>query len=147
MRRKNNNSNFAASMDKSRPNKIKSTASHLFAIAAILLVMLSSCPIKFSIKSFAGVPAKAEQASNKKINLFSANSNEVCNGFATDETAILQADLSSMTKGLLSATFFTAIIAFFFAITLSKGKAHLRFANAKIQPTFPIYLQYRKLLI
>ncbi len=147
MPRKNNNSNFAPSMDKIRPNKIKSTSRHLFAIAAILLVLLSSCPIKFSIRSFAGIPAKAEQASNKKINLFSANSNEVCNGFATNETAILQADLSSMTKGLLSVTLFTTIITFLFALTLSKAKAYLRFADTEIQSNFPIYLQYRKLLI
>ena len=134
-------------MDNSSINKIKSTASHLFAIAAILLVLLSSCPIKFSIKSFAGIPAKAEQSSTKKINLFSGNSEVVCSGFAADETAIIQADLSSMAKDLASVTFFTAIIAFFFAVTLRKGKADLRFANAKIQTALPIYLQYRKFLI
>lgn len=134
-------------MMKGSLNNIKTIMRHLFAIAAILLVLLSSCAIKFSIKSFAGIPAKTEQLSNKKINLFSGNSEVVCNGLATDETAILQADLSSVTKGLLSFTFLSAIIAFFFGIAVRKEKAHSRFANAKARSAFPIYLQYRKLLI
>lgn len=132
-------------MNRTVPYNSRTYQRYLFVFAAMVFVLFSSCPIKSSIKSLAGIPANTEQGLAKKSNPFSGNGAEKCIGENSD-TKIAQT-VSLNTNDLLPAVLLTAAFVFLLGYTLSKEQPHLLYGNLKISSTLPIFLQYRKLVI
>jgi len=112
----------------------------------MLLVLLTSCVVKTSIKNFAGIPTKTERGVPKGSHSFSTNSVEKCTQFNVSSTLIVQKP-SFNAKGLFPAIIFTTAFLFGFR-TLSKANKHpLYSGSGKIPSAVPIFLEYRKIII
>ncbi len=133
-----------------RTNRAGNIPRHLLAIVGILLILLSSCPIKFNIRSsLANIPFKTAQSTGgTKANLYTGNGQANCTKCAAIETAVVQSGTSSLVKNLLPVAISTAIIASLLSISFNTEKTYLRFSNNhQIRGPIPIYLQHRKLII
>jgi len=119
----------------------------LFVFATILLVSLTSCPIKISIKRLAGIPVKTEQPTTPK-NQHSVNTFEKCNVVSASEMQIVQKS-SSNANDLLPVVLFTASFLFLFSFRpVSKENKHPIYSgSSKIRSSVPLFLEYRKLII
>ena len=119
---------------------------HNIVLAAMVLVLLTSCSIKNGLKFLSGFQVNTEQSLGKKASLFSENGLEKCyQSVATISTKISQ-EISSNANDL-PAVIFTVTFLFLFGYTLSKEQLHPLYGNSKISGTLPIFLQYRKLII
>lgn len=120
---------------------------YFFVIAAILLVLLTSCPVKIAIKNMAGIPVKTEQAPTKGGTNFSATTFEKCSPTEITHSQSNQNNLSS--PDLLPVAIFTAAFLFLFGIRyITKGNKHpLYSSSGKIRNAIPLFLEYRKLII
>lgn len=121
---------------------------YFFVLAAMLLVLLTSCAVKGSIKTLAGIPAKTERGLPTGNQNFSLNSIDKCAGFLVADTQIVQT-ISFNTNDLLPAVLFTATLFFLFRLSsVVKEHAHpLYGGSAKIRSSIPLFLEYRKLLL
>tara|TARA_R110000868_G_scaffold296012_1_gene556263 strand:- start:11825 stop:12181 length:357 start_codon:yes stop_codon:yes gene_type:complete len=114
----------------------------------MLLVLLTSCAIKTSIKNLAGIPTKTERNIPKGSHNFSTNTLENCAQFDTSDTQIVQ-KVSFNANDLLPAVIFTAALLFLFGLRpVSKESKHpLYSSSGKIRSSIPIFLEYRRLII
>lgn len=118
----------------------------LFVFAAMVLVLLTSCPVKIGIKNLAGIPAKTEQnTGGKKIHLFGNNQEKCVNSEAAD-AEIFQSPLVH-TDNILPAVLFTAAFIFLLGYRPGRQQTHPLYGNVKIPATLPLFLRHRKLLI
>lgn len=117
-----------------------------FAFATILLVLLTSCPVKISIKNLAGIPVKTEQPTTPKSH-HSVNTVEKCNVVASEMQIVQKSSLD--VNDLLPVILFTASFFFFIGFrTESKENKHPTYSgSSKIRSSIPIFLEYRKLII
>ncbi|WPQ63077.1 hypothetical protein SIO70_32435 [Chitinophaga sancti] len=116
---------------------------YFFVFATMVLVLLSSCPIKSVIKNLAGIPTNKEQGLTKKSNPFFGNGAEKCISETLD-TTISQTG-SFNTNDWLPALLTTAFV-FLPGYTLCNELPQF-YGSLKIPGTLPIFLQYRKLII
>ncbi|WP_324756246.1 hypothetical protein [Sphingobacterium thalpophilum] len=114
----------------------------------MLLVLLTSCAVKTSIKNLAGIPTKTERGVPKGNQNFSTNTLEKCAQFDASDTQIVQ-KVSFNANDLLPAVIFTAAFFFLFGLhPVSKESKHpLYSGSGKIRSSIPIFLEYRKLII
>ncbi|MBD1425195.1 hypothetical protein [Sphingobacterium arenae] len=117
---------------------------YLSGVALLFFVLLSSCPVKASIKNFADNPIKKEQSSTNRSNALFHSSDRCAD---TELTTKVIKQGSSQHVDILPAILFTAIVFFLFCIPHRKEKAHPLYGNLKLAGTLPIFLQYRKLII
>lgn len=134
-----------ASMDRLMLNIIKNYNRYLAVCAMVVFVLLTSCPVKSSIKGLAGIPVNTEQQASKKNNPLSGQEMEKCADSQTTETSIIQP--FSHASDLLPAVLFAVTFIFLFGYTFSKAQTHPRYSNLKIPGSLPIFLQYRRLII
>lgn len=121
---------------------------YFFVFAAMLLVLLTSCAIKSSIKTLVGIPANTEHGLPKGNQNLSVNTIDKCAEFEVADTQIVQT-ISFSTNDLLPAVLFTAALFFLVSFrTVSKEHTHpLYSGSSKIRSSIPLFLEYRKLLI
>ncbi len=133
-------------MDKAKPNILKNHLRDFLVFAAMLLVVLTSCPIKNGLLSLANIPANSEQRLAKKSTIFSGERIEKCIYSETADPIIFQ-EVSSSANEFLPILLLTATFLFLLSFTTGRDQAHPLYGNLKITGTLPIFLQYRKLLI
>ena len=133
-------------MNRTSPDITKNHLRQLFAFAAAILIILTSCSVKSSIKSMAGIPVNTEQGLAKNNHGFIGAGSETClNGETTDTKISQTASFNTIT--LLPAVILTAAFLFLFGYTPRKEKLHPLYGNLKIPSTLPLFLLYRKLLV
>ena len=130
------------------PNITANVKRYFFVFATMLLVLLSSCSVKNSIKTLAGIPANTEQSLPKGNQNLSVNASDKCAQFEIADTQIVQ-KIFSNTNDLLPVVLFTAALFFLFGFRpVNKEHNHpLYRGSAKIRNSIPLFLEYRKLLI
>jgi hypothetical protein len=133
-------------MDGTIPNISKNKLRDFFVFAAMLLVLLTSCPIKNGLLSLADIPINTEQGSSKKSTLFSGYGVEKCFYSETSDTIISQ-EISINTNDLLPALLLAAAFLFLLGYISYNQPSHPLYGNLKITGTLPIFLQYRKLIL
>ncbi|MDP2041143.1 MULTISPECIES: hypothetical protein [Algoriphagus] len=133
-------------MNKAAKNISKNKLRDFFVFAAMLLVLLTSCPIKNGLLSLADIPVNTEQGSAKKTNLISGYGVEKCFYSETADTIISQ-EISISANDLLPALLLTATFLFLLGYIFCKEQSHPLYGNLKIYGTLPIFLQYRKLIL
>lgn len=72
------------------PNILANCKRYFLVFAAMLLVLLTSCAVKTSIKNLAGIPTKTERGVPKGNQNFSTNTLEKCAQFDASDTQIVQ---------------------------------------------------------
>uniref|UniRef100_F4C762 Lipoprotein n=1 Tax=Sphingobacterium sp. (strain 21) TaxID=743722 RepID=F4C762_SPHS2 len=135
-------------MSKTIPNIVNNFQRYLFVFATAFLVLFSSCAVKASVKTLAGIPTKTERGVPKGNQNFSTNTLEKCAQFDASDTQIVQ-KVSFNANDLLPAVIFTAAFFFLFGLRpVSKESKHpLYSGSGKIRSSIPIFLEYRKLII
>jgi len=119
----------------------------LFVCATILLVLLTSCPVKSGIKTLAGIPVHTEQSTAKGTDSFVGNNAEKCSSIEVNLSQISQT-ISTHSGDLLPAALLTAVFLFLFGFDiLNTQHSHPLYSNLKIPGTLPIFLQYQRLII
>lgn len=135
-------------MGKTISNILVNCKRYILVFAAMLLVLLTSCSIKSSIKNFAGFPPNTEQGLPKGHHNFSVNMLEKCAQFDVSDTQIVQ-KISFNTNDLLPAVIFTAVFLFLlgFRSLIKENKHPLYNGSGKIRNSIPLFLEYQKLII
>lgn len=114
----------------------------------MLLVLLSSCAVKTSIKSLVGFPAKTEQSFPKGNLNFSASTFQKC-------AQLIDVDTSSIQKSSFKASDLLPAVVFMAAFLLLPGFTAVKKENrhplydgsGKIGSALPLFLEYRKLIL
>ncbi|MBZ4190766.1 MULTISPECIES: hypothetical protein [Bacteroidota] len=135
-------------MDKNISNILASCKRYFFVFAAMLLVLLTSCAVKTSLKNLAGIPTKTERSIPKGSQSYSSNTFENCTQLNTADISIVQ-KVSFHANDLLPAVILTAAFLFIFGLRpVNKENKHpLYSGSGKIRSSIPIFLEYRKLII
>lgn len=142
-----NKSKFASLMNRKAKNMSTPFWRNFFAITCILLICLTSCAVKGSIKSMVGIPVKAEQNTAKSSHTFLDNGSVQCQTLQNADIEIIKS-LSANELQILPFVLFSAISLFMLVLaTNNKAQAHPSYNNVKIPGNLPIFLQYRKLII
>lgn len=121
---------------------------HFLVFATILLVLLTSCVVKGSIKSLAGIPLTTERSIPKGNQHFSSNSTEKCAEYEVSSSQIVQKS-SISTNNLMPVVIFTTAFLFLFGLQpVSKENKHPVYSgSSKIRSAVPLFLEYRKLIL
>lgn len=133
-------------MNRTLPNITKNHLRQLFVFTAALLIVLTSCSVKSSIKSMAGIPVNTEQGLAKSNHGFFGAGSETCVNGETTDTKISPTTFFNA-NNLLPAVNLTAAFLFLFGYTPCKEQLHPLYGNLKISSTLPLFLLYRKLLV
>ncbi|MGO3654767.1 MAG: hypothetical protein ACTJFN_10410 [Sphingobacterium sp.] len=132
-------------------NKIQSSIAekcrgNCFALAMMVFVMLTSCPVKSTIKNLLGIPVNTEQATaNAKQGLQNSNI-ERCSDAQLKEATLVYTD-ASHASSLIPVIFLSVIFLFLSPIPRQEEQTHPLYGNLKIPASLPIFLQYRSLII
>lgn len=111
----------------------------------MVFILLTSCPVKRSIRSLVDLPVHTEQGIAKGNYGLPGNGVEKCISGETDETEILST--TSLTGNhLLPPTTLTAVFGFPIAGMQGEQVYPLN-ENIQITGTLPIFLRHRKLII
>ncbi|MEZ7516754.1 hypothetical protein [Flavobacterium frigidarium] len=119
---------------------------HLFSIAAITILLLSSCYIQSEIKNVLGIPTTIQHSGNKKINVFSIAVYDACSHSVTSDLSQAPTQ-SSFTNNLLAVATLSAIVMLLFSVSEKEKNKHPFYNTFKICDPLPIFLLYRKLII
>lgn len=133
-------------MDKKAIYLTRSFPQLMMLMAVMLFVLLTSCPIKSSIKSLAGFPVNTEQGAAKKNSHTFRALVEQCSVF---ENSLTQqaGKLSPDAKQMMPIMLFAVSFLFLLAITDRTAKSHYSDGDFPTSGRIPIFLKYRKLLI
>lgn len=119
---------------------------YFLVCATTFLVLLTSCAVKSSLKSLAGIPTKTEQGLPKAKPNFSVNTVEKCTVSSPSDMQIVQKSFLNA-NDLLPVIIFTAAFLFLLSFVPDKASSHPLYGNLKIPGTLPIFLRHRKLII
>lgn len=133
-------------MSRISSNRINNRLHQLSVFVAAILIILTSCSIKGSIKSLADIPSNTEHGINKAHYSFSGNPSEVCWEQELTDNQILQT-ASFNTDDLFPVVLLTAIFLLPSSFTLRGDQPHPLYRTQKIAATLPLFLLYRKLLV
>lgn len=135
-------------MERSAPYFTKNYQQYVAVLAALAFVLLTSCPVKSSLKSLAGIPVNTEQGSSaKKNNPLLGSGMELC--AQSDLTNIqISPTFSSNTNDLLPAVLLITALSFLFCGYFPDNKpSKVGYHTLKISHTLPIFLRHRQLII
>ncbi|MFD1772288.1 hypothetical protein [Sphingobacterium suaedae] len=121
---------------------------YFLVLAALLLVALTSCPIKNGIKNLAGIPANTEQGPGKNTASVQVHTAERC--AQIDLTDVQRLDWgANQAYSILPALLFTATFLFLAHFRpRNQGSTHPHYNDsAKIRSAIPLFLEYRKLIV
>lgn len=121
---------------------------YFVVFATMLLVLLSSCPVKTSIKTLVGGAAKTERNLPKPNRNFLSSAIDKCAEFEVADTQIAQ-KFSFKANNLLPVVLFTASFLFLFSLLplIKENKHPIYNGSSKIRSSIPIFLEYQKLII
>lgn len=139
-------SSFTTDMNHFRLHITKKIQSILFIVATVFFVLLTSCAIKSSIKSWANITGSTAQTPLKTGSLFSSSSMEKCINSETKDTQILQT-VSFQTGDYAPIVLFTFAFMLLFSVVFRDQQAHPHYGNLKISGSIPIFIRDRNLLI
>jgi len=122
----------------------KNRQRHLAVFIAVIVLMLTSCAIKGSIKSLAGIPVNTEQGQSKKTVV--ASGTDACvYGEVTDAKI---STYSFNTNDLLPVALVATALFFLFGYdALASVPSYAGYDTRKIHSSLPIFIQYRQLII
>lgn len=133
-------------MNRNLPNRKKSFWRQLFSIAAVLVVVFSTCSVKNEIKETLGLPIAIEQNGSQRITLFSNTVSDLCaQSFSAD--ASQSPSITTLTSHFVAIATLAAIVILLFSVSEIEKRKHPRYNSLKINNSFPIFLLYRKLII
>lgn len=114
----------------------------------MLLILLTSCAVKTSIKNLVGIPVKTERSMPKAIHNLSTITLANCSQLNVEDTQIVQKN-AFKANDLLPAVILTAAFLFLLGVppVSNENKHPLYNSNGKIRSAIPIFLEYRKLII
>lgn len=121
----------------------------IFVIFAVLaLVLLSSCPIKSSLKSFAGLPAQTAQNMPQGKQAIALSTGDKCSVTSISEVQIIKNN-SINDAILLPIIFLASSFLFLFSLcAIKKENKHPTYSrSSKISNSIPLFLAYRKLIL
>ena len=124
----------------------KNAFSRVFALTAVLLLLLSSCPVKTAFRSLAGMPVKTGHHSSKANYVFLGSSVERCINGETVDTKVVEAGFSFQCDARQDDVF-AAVFSFIFDASTGDKPPHPLYGRTKPGSTVPIFLQCRKLII
>ena len=124
---------------------MNSIVRNLLTMAAVILLFLSSCPIKTGIKSLIGLPQKVEQVASAKGSFIGTNYESCSSSIMTDAITLEKTGLQS--QNMLPVAILTAFILFIFYSFRTKDEIDPRCLRIKIIAPLPIFLRDRKLII
>lgn len=135
-------------MSKTIPNIANNFQRYLFVFATVFLVLFSSCAVKASVKTLAGIPTKTEGGLPKANHNVPVSSVERCTVVTASDMQVVPKS-SSYANDLLPVVLFTASFLFLFSFrSVSKESKHPIYSgSSKIRSSIPIFLEYRKLII
>lgn len=135
-------------MDRTIPNILANCKRYFLVCAAMLLVLLTSCAVKTSIKNLVGIPLKTERSVPKANHNLSTNTLANCSQFNVEDTQIVQKN-AFKANDLLPAVILTAAFLFLLGVppVSNENKHPLYNSSGKIRSAIPIFLEYRKLII
>ncbi|MBW3518078.1 hypothetical protein [Flavobacterium sp. NKUCC04_CG] len=135
-------------MNKTVSNSAMNYKQYGYVIAVILMVLLTSCPVKGNIKTLTGLPINTEQGFPKGSKHTSTIAVEKCAEFQTEDTTIIQ-KFSLADNDVLPLLIFTVAVFFVFNFRLeNKEDKHPVYSDSgKIQTAIPLFLEYKKLII
>lgn len=135
-------------MNRTFSNILANSKRYFLVVAAILLVLLTSCPVKLSIKNFAGIPIKTENGVNRGHQNTSTSLLEKCAQYSIEDNQIVHKN-SIGSNDLLPAFILTLAFLFYFDFRANKKeiKHPLYSGTNRIRSTIPLFLEYRKLII
>src|SRR3546814_224619 len=127
-------------MNRSLANSIsKAYRRNPFVLAAMVLLLLASCPVKSGIKHLAGIPVNTEQSDTKGNYSFFGSALEKCvNGDATDKE--IASSTSSQTNNLVPAVLHAATILLLATYTRRKEPQPSLYGSLKFTGRLPIFL-------
>jgi hypothetical protein len=136
-------------MNRTKPNIAMNFKRYLFVLATVLLVFLSSCVVKSSIKTLVGIPTNTAQSFAKGHLDFSVTNLDRCAEIDLADAQIIQKS-SFDVQDLLPVVIFTVSFLFMLCVLFpaSKENKHPLYSGSrKIRNSIPIFLEYRKLII
>lgn len=135
-------------MNRSTPNILEYCKRSFLVFATVILVLLTSCAVKGSIKSIAGIPIGTERSIPKSNHQFSSSSIEQCAEFEIADAPIVQKK-SFNANDLLPVVLFTTTFLFLLGLrpVIKENKHPIYSGSSKIRSTVPIFLEYRKLIL
>lgn len=135
-------------MDRTIPNILANCKRYFLVFAAMLLVLLTSCAVKTSIKNLVGIPLETERSLPKANHNLLANTLLKCSQLNVEDTQIVQKK-SFKANDLLPAVILTVSFLFLLGIppVSNENKHPLYNSSGKIRSAIPIFLEYRKLII
>lgn len=135
-------------MDRTIPNILANCKRYFLVFAAMLLVLLTSCAVKTSIKNLVGIPMETERSLPKANHNLLANTLVKCSQLNVEDTQIVQKN-SFKANDLLPAVILTVSFLFLLGIppVSNENKHPLYNSSGKIRSAIPIFLEYRKLII
>lgn len=135
-------------MERTVPYFTENYRRYFAVLVALIFVLLTSCPIKSSLKNLAGIPVNTEQRSSaKKNNPLLGNGMELCaQSDLTD--AKISPTVSSNTNDLLpTVLLITALFFLFCGYFPDNEPSKVGYHTLKISHTLPIFLRHRQLII
>lgn len=135
-------------MNRTILNMLTNFKRYFLVCAAILLVLLTSCPVKLSIKNWAGIPIKTERGVSKGHQSVSTNLIEKCPQYNIEDNQIFHKN-SIDSNDLLPAFILSLAFLFYFGFRVNpKEIKHPMYSGSnRIRSTIPLFLEYRKLII
>lgn len=121
---------------------------YFLVVASILLVLLTSCPVKLSIKNWAGIPIETESGVNRGNQNISTSLPEKCPQYNSEDNQIVQKHTIGF-NDLLPAFILTLAFLFHFGfrVNAKEIKHPLYSGSNRIRSAIPLFLEYRKLII
>lgn len=132
-------------MDQKRKNSMNAMVRHVLTLGAVILLFLSSCPIKTGIRALMGLPQKVEQVAGTKGSFIGTNYESCSSSIMTDAITLEKDSLQA--SNILPAAILTALILFTFLHFRLKDETVPRYQRIKITAPLPIFLRHRKLII
>ena len=132
-------------MNRIFPNITENHLRQLLVLAAAVLIVLTPCSVKSSIKSLTGIPVNTEQGLSKHHHSFLGTASGTCVSVQSTDTKI-SLKASSDANDLLP-TAITASFIFLATPKLCEEQSHPLYGNLKIPGRLPLFLLYQKLMV
>ena len=132
-------------MNRIFPNITKNHLRQLLVFAAAVLIVLTPCSVKSSIKSLTGIPVNTEQGISKHHHSFLGTASGTCVSVQLTDTKISQ-KASSDAIDLLPAAIKVSFI-FLAAPKLTEEQFHPLYKKLKIPGKLPLFLLYQRLMV
>lgn len=109
-------------------------------------MLLTSCAVKSSIKSWADIQISTVQAPVKNGNLFSSSSKDKCSSAEITDTQISQT-ISYKASDYTPTVLFTIAFLLLFSFTTGRLQVPTHYAKLKLSSSIPIFIRDRNLQI